>query len=40
MIRATVIKLLSDTPAAHGVFDAPVITEREVYAEIRSVSRS
>lgn len=37
MIRAEVITLVGENPAAHGVFDRANETGREVFAEIRSV---
>ena len=38
MIRAEVISLIAENPAAHGVFDTAVTeTSREVFAEIKSV---
>lgn len=37
MIRAEVITLVSEDPAAHGVFDIPELEKRDVFAEIRSV---
>lgn len=37
MLRVDVIKLVSDSPTAHGVHDTPTQTEREVMAEIASV---
>ena len=38
MIRAEVISLVAENPAAHGVFEANVQeTGRDVFAEIRSV---
>ena len=37
MIRAEVITLISEDPAAHGVFDTAQETGRDVFAEIRSV---
>lgn len=37
MIRAEIITLVAEDPAAHGVFDAPTETGRDVFAEIRSV---
>ena len=40
MVRATTITLLGETPAAHGVFDAPTESETEVFAEVMSVSQN
>lgn len=40
MVRATTITLLGETPAAHGVFDAPRETQTEVFAEVMSVSQN
>lgn len=40
MIRADVITLVAESPAAHGVFEAVTDAELEVFAEIRSVSRA
>lgn len=40
MVKATTITLLGETPAAHGVFDAPRETQREVFAEVMSVSQN
>lgn len=37
MVRPVVIKLVNESPTAHGVFDAKTETGREVYADIRSV---
>lgn len=37
MVRADVIELISETPAAHGVFDAPTETAQKTYCTIRSV---
>lgn len=37
MIRAEVITLVEENPAAHGVFDRATETGRDVFAEIRSV---
>lgn len=39
MQRYDIITLVSDTPAAHGIYDSAGVTETErtVYAEIRSV---
>lgn len=40
MYRATAINLISEDPAAHGMFDAPVTTGRQVLCEVGSVSMS
>lgn len=32
-----VITLVGETPAAHGVFSAPAVSERKVYCSVRSV---
>lgn len=40
MVRADVVTLLGEDPKAHGVFDAPELTEREVYCEVKSVSQT
>ncbi len=40
MVRADVIGLISETRSAHGVHETITETVRDVYAEIRSVSRS
>lgn len=40
MVRATTITLLSEDPAAHGVFDAPTEIQNEVFAEVISVSQN
>ena len=40
MVRADVIGLVTETRSAHGVHEAITETVRDVYAEIRSVSRS
>lgn len=37
MMRSDVIKLISETPAAHGIFDSKTETERTVFCTIRSV---
>lgn len=37
MRRADVIYLVSEDPAAHGIFDAPKETQRMVYVTIRAV---
>lgn len=38
MLRRTVIQLIAETPAAHGVFEASTETDRTVYATIKSVN--
>lgn len=40
MIFRDVINLISETPGAHGVFDTPVETPRQVYCSVSSVGRS
>lgn len=40
MVRADVVILLGENPKAHGVFDAPELTERKVYCEVKSVSQT
>ena len=40
MVRADVIALITETNSAHGVHEAITENEREVMAEIRSVTRS
>lgn len=40
MVRADVIGLISETRSAHGVHETITETVRNVYAEIRSVTRS
>lgn len=37
MVRADVLTLISETPAAHGRFDTPAETRRDVYCTVRSV---
>lgn len=37
MVRADVLTLISETPEAHGRFDAPTETRRDVYCTVRSV---
>lgn len=37
MITQDVLTLIGETPAAHGVFDPPTYTERQVYCTVRSV---
>ena len=40
MIRADVIQLVTENPEAHGVFETPESSSTQVFAEIRSVTRS
>ena len=40
MIRATTISLITEVRSAHGVHETITESEREVFAEIRSVTRS
>ena len=41
MVKADVIKLIKESPAAHGVFDSTVTkTARTVYCTVRSVGRT
>lgn len=37
MVRADVLTLIADSPAAHGRFDAPTEQRRQVYCTVRSV---
>ena len=37
MMRSDVMTLIGETPAAHGIFDAPTLTERTVFCAVRSV---
>lgn len=37
---SSTIKLISERPRAHGAFEHPVETEREVFCEVDSVTRS
>lgn len=37
MVRADCIELVTEDPAAHGVFDKPKETTRRVFADVRSV---
>lgn len=37
MILRDVITLVGETPAAHGVFDVPTETQRQVFCSVRSV---
>lgn len=38
MIRENVIVLIAESPEAHGVTEAPVLTERTVYCTERSIT--
>ena len=40
MVRADVIRLITETRRAHGVHETVTETEREVFAEVRSVTRN
>ena len=40
MIRDSVITLIAESRAAHGVHEAPTETTREVFCQVYSVSRS
>ena len=40
MIRATTIQLLRESPAAHGIFDAPIESPEEVFAEVMTASQN
>ena len=40
MVRADVIQLITETRSAHGVHESITETARQVYAEIRSATRS
>lgn len=40
MKRYDVVELISEAPAVHGVFEQPVQETRQVFVEVRSVSRS
>lgn len=40
MKRYDVVELITEAPTVHGVFEDPVQTTRQVYVEVRSVSRS
>lgn len=40
MLRASVITLIAETPAAHGVFDTYTPSTRVVYCTVRSASYS
>lgn len=37
MIRQSVLYLIAEAPAAHGIFDKPEETKRMVYCTVRSV---
>lgn len=37
MVRADTIKLVGESPAAHGVFDTPTETATEVFCTVQSV---
>lgn len=37
MVRADVLTLISEAPAAHGAFESYTPTERQVYCTVRSV---
>ena len=37
MTRQDVLTLIAETPKAHGVFDAPALTRRDVFCQVRSV---
>lgn len=37
MMRSDVITLISESPAAHGIFDTKTETERAVFCEVKSV---
>lgn len=37
MMRQDVLYLVSETPSAHGIFDAPAETQRTVFCTVRSV---
>lgn len=37
MVRADVLTLITETPAARGAFEEPALTERVVYCTVRSV---
>ena len=40
MVKADVISLIAEVPAAHGVFDTVTKTARTVYCTVRSVGRT
>jgi len=37
MTRQDVLTLIAETPKAHGVFDAPALTRRDVFCAVKSV---
>lgn len=37
MVRADVIELISESPEAHGIFDAPAETAQKTFCTVRSV---
>lgn len=37
MVRATTAVFISEAPGAHGVYDTPVETRRELFVTVRSV---
>ena len=39
MIRASVVTLVAATPDAHGVYDSPATSTREVPCDVQSVGR-
>lgn len=40
MLRAETVRLIAESPQAHGVFDTPEETAREVFCTVRSVSQT
>lgn len=40
MLRADTVLLIAETPRAHGVFDPPLESTREVFCTVRSVSQT
>lgn len=40
MKRYDVLELIEEAPSVHGVFEEPVQNTRQVFCEVRSVSRS
>lgn len=40
MVRATTIILVKESPAAHGIFDAPDENPEEVFAEVMTASQN
>lgn len=40
MIRADVIELVAESPEARGVFDEATETTRQIYCDVRSVTRT